>query len=339
MQNAPARGSEVVEDDCEASAPPAAPAGPVDDRAPQESDATTDITPSGIEVLYQSKPKRLYRLRGPFTTRDGEGYTEQHAAKEMEWREVPSVTTVLDVLAKGGLTIWGMRVGIKGVLGLFEEGHLSSAFDWDTDTERLALSAGEYADAVSVEALMKEHLLTTDKVKDSAADRGNVVHAALESWANSGKLPNPEGFGEVEKGYVQGIVEFIKDADPTPVRTEVMVGSVEHGYAGRYDIELQFKETRKVRLTPKQKWQEIEPGIYLADCKSSKGVYPSTHFRQLAAYEAARIECGYPPTDAQYVLNVNGEGSYAFVRSTAVLNDFLAVLSVYKSDQSMKAAA
>lgn len=282
----------------------------------EPSQVTTDVTPSGIIVEYESKPKRLYRVNGI---------------------EVPSVTTVLDVLNKGGLTVWGMRVGIQGVLSLFERGYLTTELDWQTERERVAVSAGHLASVELVEGLMKIEGLTTNDVKDSAADRGTNVHDALEEWAKTGRKPIAGEFPESEMGYVQGLVEFLQDADPEPVRTEVMVGSVEHGFAGRYDLELRFNEPKKVRRTPKRAWHDIPAGTYLVDFKSSKGVYPSTHFRQLAAYEAARVECGYEPTDAQYVLNANGEGSYAFVKSTAKLADFLAVLSVYNSDRQMGA--
>jgi hypothetical protein len=214
-------------------------------------------------------------------------------------------------------------------------------FDWQKDHEVVAVPQGEDAvpaDVPSVEELMKEHKLTTNDVKDSAADRGTNVHDALEQWAKTGHLPSPGDFPESEVGYVSGLVAFLEDARPEPVRTEVMVGSVEHGFAGRYDLELRLNETRTLRRTQKRAYHDICPGTYLVDFKSSKGVYPSTHFRQLAAYEAARVECGYEPTDAQYVLNANGEGSYAFVKSTATLADFLAVLSVYNSDKTMKKA-
>ena len=287
-----------------------------------------DVTPSGIVVEYESQPKRLYRVG-----------TDNGFGQEIHMAEVPSVTTVLDVLNKGGLTVWGMRVGIQGVLSLFDAQALTTMFDWQKDHEVVAVPQGEDAvpaDVPSVEELMKEHKLTTNDVKNSAADRGTNVHDALEQWAKTGHLPSTGDFPESEVGYVSGLVAFLEDARPEPVRTEVMVGSVEHGFAGRYDLELRLNETRTLRRTPKRAYHDIGPGTYLVDFKSSKSVYPSTHFRQLAAYEAARVECGYEPTDAQYVLNANGEGSYAFVKSTATLSDFLAVLSVYNSDKTMK---
>lgn len=282
-------------------------------KPPSESAVTRDVTPSGIEIAYRSDP-RTYWVNG---------------------KEAVSVTTVLDVLNKGGLTIWGMRVGIQGVLTLFERGHLTTEVDWETEKECVAVSAGHPASTELVEGLMKIEGLRTNDVKESASDRGQNVHNALEDWAKTGKLPRAHEFPPEEQGYVEGIVKFLEDADPTPVRTEVMVGSVVYGFAGRYDLEIELTETRKVRLTPKQKWQEVPPGYYLIDCKSAKDVYPDTNFRQLGGYEGARLECGYPPTDAQYVLNVNGEGSYQFRKSTAKYGDFLDVLAVFRGNKNL----
>lgn len=68
-----------------------------------ESNGTTELTPSGLEVYFQSKPKRMYRVNGV---------------------EVPSVTTVLGVLDKPALPFWGNKVGVDGVLELIRRGKL-----------------------------------------------------------------------------------------------------------------------------------------------------------------------------------------------------------------------
>jgi len=302
----PEPGSQVVPDGAEGH-----------NLAPSESAVVTrDATPNGTEIAYCADP-RGYWINGV---------------------SVPSVTTVLDVLNKGGLTIWGMRVGIQGVLTLFEQSALTTYIDWEDENELIGIAEGEDvwpADVPSVELLMKEHKLRTNDVKNDASDRGQNVHNALEDWAKTGKIPRAHEFPPEEQGYVEGIVKFLEDADPVPIRTEVMVGSATHGFAGRYDLEIELAETKRIRLTPKQKWQDVPAGYYLIDCKSAKDVYPDTNFRQLGGYEGARLECGYPPTDAQYVLNVNGEGSYQFRKSTAKFADFLDVLAVYRGNKNL----
>ncbi len=76
------------------------------------------VTPSGLKIYYQAAPKRLYRIRKPVGL--SEGMWEYG-----EWTEVPSVSTVLEVLEKGGLSWWGQGVGVAGVQKLLEIGELT----------------------------------------------------------------------------------------------------------------------------------------------------------------------------------------------------------------------
>lgn len=277
----------------------------------------TDATPSGLKVSYRPeqevngvKLKRQYWVNAA---------------------EVPSVTEVLDVLAKGGLTIWGMRVGIKGVLELFNRGIISPDFDWDLNHDRLSVTAEQ------VEELMKQERLTTTYVVDQAADRGLVVHKALEDWVDTGQHPLTHVLSAEEQGYCEGLYRFIEDAKPAVVHSEVMVGSEQYGFAGRFDLAIRIDEPREVNLTPKRKKHVIPPGVYLTDLKTSKSVY-DTNFLQLAAYEGAARESGYPATDGQAVLRVTPDGSYQFVFSKARYEHFLAVKGAYDALAELKAA-
>ncbi len=70
--------------------------------------------------------------------------------------------------------------------------------------------------------------------------------------------------------------------------------------------------------------QGIDAALLLVDLKTSKRVYPKSHFPQLAGYELASVEMGFPPTDAQFVLNTHPDGTYDFKRSWATPDDFIA---------------
>ena len=78
----------------------------------------TALTPSGIEILYSPKPKRLYEVR-KHGVETPDGYETVSP-----WKEVPSVTLVLDVLPAPGLPWWGMEMGVSGMLELAERGLL-----------------------------------------------------------------------------------------------------------------------------------------------------------------------------------------------------------------------
>jgi len=305
-----------------------------DDPPPSESATsfTTDITPSGIEVFYQSEPKRLYKVRRAHKATENVFGFQSH-----QWEyvpEVPSVTTVLGILNKPQLVWWGMQRGVEGVIDLFAKGVLATAFDWDIDQERIVVGNDFATEAMIVDAL-KEHKLTVNHRLEKASERGVNVHDALEAWAATGAMPRPSEFPESERPYVEGLLKFLTDVDPTPIRQEVMVGSVEHGFAGRFDLVMGVTGVREYtsRCYPKRadKRETLHlsttPTI-LADLKTSRGTY-ATHHLQLAAYELAAVEGGYPATDAQAVIHVTDTGKYELVFSKATPDQFLAIRRAY----------
>jgi hypothetical protein len=295
-----------------------------------ESTGVVEVTPSGIPVYYQSKPKRLYRI-GLFPAndlldeRDGfllESAQGNHDDSAQHWREVPSVTTVLDVLNKPALPWWGMKVGVEGTLSAYKS--------WGLD--------GATVDGI-IEWLTAQKL-TVNHVRDKAGARGQAVHDAFEAWARAGFKPDPSIYPDEERGYVEGLLAFLDDVPSIePIAVEVLVASAQYGYAGRYDIRFRTSAEHDVvvhRTKRKITTRKLAPGTYLGDLKSSKDIYPS-HARQLEAYERASVESGYEPTDGRGILHVSADGTYEFVRSWATLHDFLCVLYVWHSDEAMKA--
>jgi hypothetical protein len=295
------------------------------------------VTPSGLEILYQWEPKRLYKVREPAP------YGQSGVPDFTDWLEVPSVTTVLGVLDKPALPWWGMRVGIEGVLAMHNMGLLASVSTLSEHQKVLAYEGGmgtwHAAGIEKVEELLTKHKLTVNHVRDKAGDRGTAVHDALEVWAKTGELPDPSIYPPQQHGYVLGLIAFLTDTMLEPEAAEVIVGSAEYGFAGRYDLRARVPEESQVvfHRTPVKgaQYATIKPGLGLIDLKTSKGIYPS-HARQLEAYEQASVECGYEPTDFRGILHVGPEGTYEFVRSWATFEDFRVVLDVWKSDEAMK---
>lgn len=304
-----------------------------------ESVGMVEVTPSGIPVYYQSRPKRLYRIRtnrrwGSSVVNDedrewllGSAQREAGGWAEEGWREIPSVTTVLGVLDKSGpLVWWAQRVACEGVIELEKQGKLRGDL------------GGFPAEGQTIVDKLVEHRLSTNHVRDSAGDRGQAVHDALEAWARYGHMPDPSIYPEEQEGYVRGLVAFLKDVPSAePVGAEVLVASSEYGYAGRYDLRMRTSKAHDVvvrRTATKIRRRELPAGMYLADLKTSKAIYGS-HARQLEAYEQASVESGYEPTDGRGVLLVTPDGGYEFKRSWATFEDFRVVLDVWNSDQEM----
>lgn len=279
---------------------------------PPPEEFVTETAPSGIHILYQWAPKRLYRI-------------SNHP--DVPGIDVPSVTTVLGVLDKSGpLVWWAMKVGIDGVLALLDKTVVRPEEIVGTSVEELV-------------QLLTEHKLTVNHVKDAAADRGVNVHSVLESWAEDGSRPfNLEAWPEHERGYVEGLDRFFgaishKYAGDSTLRAEVMVGSLEHLYAGRYDLRLTLTEPVELVTKSYPKKQDrvetVPAGSYLLDLKTSKRVY-DTHFLQLEAYEKASVECGYDPTDYRGVVHVTEDGRYELVLNTEwTFDDFAVIRKAY----------
>lgn len=309
-----------------------APVAPV---TPEEPQFVTSVTPSGIEVLYQWAPKRLYKVR----------HTEPQMGagkpKDYDWSEVPSVTTVLGVLDKPALPWWGMKIGVQGVLELVERGVIPYALYEDgikrlSVLDRLVLVP---ADVDNVVPLLTQNQLTVNHVRDQAGDRGTNVHDAFENWAKDGTVPQPTIYPEHERGYVEALLAFLRDTGLEAEEAEIMVGSIAHGFAGRYDLRGNLPKSVElvVHRTPKRgpQLETFEAGRYLWDLKTSKDFYES-HFMQLEAYELASVECGYDATDARAVVVVAADGTYKVERSKATSDDFLAVKSAHDALEDLK---
>jgi hypothetical protein len=234
-----------------------------------------------------------------------------------------SVTTILGKAVPKNLAWHGQTRGVIGVKGLLRR-------QYDID--------GMSADEIT-EALKRERLTVNDH-RDQAAAGGTVVHKALEDYANLGVIPSAADVPESKRGSIRGLAKFILEYSPEFVATEVRTLSTTHAYAGTFDLLCKIK----ARLDTKPVWAAKGRGATktdegtlvlvpdpentltaLIDLKTSKYVYPSSHFPQLEAYEGARIEAGEEPTDVRAVLWVNAEGDMELVPSVSSFADFLAL--------------
>ncbi len=120
---------------------------------------------------------------------------------------------------------------------------------------------------------------------EAKADRGTVVHAALESYLAGQKVDKdtieaqlteasvPKGLWRSAAAMINGLMEFLYDEEPEVLWSESTVYSRTHGYAGTADL------VAKMRVG-----SSTVPVIL--DVKTSKRVYDETAL-QLAAYARA----------------------------------------------------
>ena len=255
----------------------------------------------------------------------------EHKGQPCEGVIFKSVTTILGKAVPKNLAWYGQTRGVAGVKGLLripkydvkamKPGEIARACE-DEGISTVRGAPHSYPakltrilkydistmtpDAIT-DALKHEHLTVNDH-RDQAAARGTGIHKALEDYAAQGIVPAASTFPERDRGYVRGLAKFITTYKPEFDATEVRVLSVEHAYAGTFDL-----------------LARIEGRSYLIDLKTSRWIYPASHFPQLEAYEGARVEAGDDATDVRAVLWVNAEGDMALVESTASFDDFLAL--------------
>lgn len=231
-----------------------------------------------------------------------------HAYK-VEGEDVLGVSTVAKV---GGVedtwgiaSAWGFRIGYEGAFDLLQGLH-----DWP------------FLEKDGLRAALKDAGLTPWATRDRAADRGTWVHDVFESLAEDGTVPDVTKFPEEVRGHVISLMKWFLHYRPKFVATEVQVASREHRFAGRYDIRALVDASRILPLihplrtdVQAERIRELaaagKPALGLLDLKTSKGVYPTTHFPQLEGYEGASVEMGFPATDFRAVVNTNVDGSFA----------------------------
>jgi hypothetical protein len=157
-------------------------------------------------------------------------------------------------------------------------------------------------------------------VRDEASTRGTSVHNAAEVLANTGTPPSLSDFPETDRGYVQALASWWLDARPDVIATEVIVASLEHRFAGRFDLLCTINGRR-----------------CLCDFKTSKKIYPREMFAQLEAYEGASVECGYPPTDDRLIVRLGEDGTHEVAESCASYGDFLAIKAAFDACKRIEA--
>lgn len=250
-------------------------------------------------------------------------YADATHTYTLDGEELYSVSTVAKIGGAeetwGIASAWGFRIGYEGAWDIIHDLHTLAESD--------ALRSKD-----DLRAALKARGLTPWSVRDKAADRGSWVHDILERLGQEGEVVTAgflDGFSEEYRGHVRAVLAWFLDYRPTFIATEVQVTSVEHGFSGRYDIRCRI---------PGGNLDDPRPTVLcLVDLKTSKDVYPTTHFPQLAGYELASVEMGFPATDAQLVLQTRPDGTYQFVQSWSEGEDFLAYLGALKAIRRVEA--
>lgn len=247
---------------------------------------------------------------------------------------VISVTQVLKILPNDALPWWGMRVGMAAVVELLNQERIGwpqllahrhaevlSGVPVHPDSPTVAGKDGKLK--TLLEDLVVKAGLSINSIRDDAAAKGTAMHDALELMLQ-GEFPDIADYALEERPRLQALSKWWLEHDDMEIlAVEQIVGSRAHMFAGRFDLLCRDHDTDQV---------------VLRDLKRTKGIYPDTHFRQLAGYVLAweEMQSYLPPErrvhiDRAEIINLPPSGEPAVGVSYAIAEDFLAVLRMSRA--------
>ena len=199
-----------------------------------------------------------------------EKYRHYHASGDP--RPLPSVTTILDCIAKPALVGWSFREARKATLGVARELYNEYAAS--------GADAASFAAAVDAKAPKSQYNLPK-----TAADIGTLVHKRIESEMRAElgldyedvEIPEFEVVSGRRREHpawssYQAYLAWRRAHDVRPVELEKRVYSLQLGYAGTTDLEAY-----------------VDDVLTIADFKTSAAVYDEYKL-QIAAYRRAYQE-------------------------------------------------
>ena len=229
----------------------------------------------------------------------------------IEGHRLPSVTTILDVIAKPALGPWYAKEERR----YFETAMLEVL-------SRPGARDPEFVLAAVAEAVTG--VKAADREKQKAAAIGTAVHAGIE-WELRRHLGEDAGVAprlpEAAAWAVESWKDWARSVTLEPVAIERTVYCLECGYAGTLDLYARVKGIPTV-----------------LDWKSGKAIYPEA-FLQNLAYRHAATRAGLPSTQGLIVRLPKHLDDPAWevmpVPAVLTLDDFLAALRLWRWQRSM----
>jgi hypothetical protein len=227
-------------------------------------------------------------------------------------RPLPSVTTILDVIAKPALAPWYAKQERR----YFEAAMLEVLSKPGARDPEYVLAA--VADAVG-------GVKAADREKQRAATIGTAIHAGIE-WqlrTRLGEDAGPEpGLPNAAVWAVESWKDWAKSIALEPLAIERTVYCEACGYAGTLDL-----------------YARVEGALTILDWKSGRAIYPEA-FLQNVAYRHAAARQGLPSAQGLIVRVPKFVEDPAWevmaVPETLVLDDFLAAARLWRWQRQME---
>lgn len=210
----------------------------------------------------------------------------------IDGKRATGVTTIIGVLAKPALIGWAAKMAVE-----YLKEHTSDFIDKDG-----AFIKTDYDDVL--EAAKSAHT----KKKEAAGEHGTDAHALVEKWINNcieqtlngvKGAPLAFGFSHETNKYYEPIAPFINWAVENVdhfLFSERQMFNKEMFIAGTADFAYVGKDGKK----------------YMADFKTSGGVWGIDYFLQVAAYKMLAESEGDAPYDGCVIVRLGKKGAEDF---------------------------
>ena len=217
----------------------------------------------------------------------------------------PSVTTVLRILDKPALVPWAWSLAVEG-----------------------AAEINSRKGVIPVTpAYMRQALVDNEwgwwQKRDAGGLRGSQLHKAIEDLIEHGKIPSFSEYAEENQGYLRALARWWVECKPTIIATELKVGSLEHGFAGRLDL-IEDDGGEHLILDIKSGGQLKEP----IDDSLARFPYEEHHL-QSQGYQIGYEETYEEPIHGGKIINLADNGDYRVTPALGGRDQFLAVLNAY----------
>jgi hypothetical protein len=192
-----------------------------------------------------------------------------------EGREYPSVTSILNVLAKPFLTPWQLKM---------MEGEIKSQL----------ICSIEGTCELNIEKIIKNAKKAADNYRDEKGAIGTKIHHIIEKRFNNQDISEERKADHKISAIMFQIEKWIKENELSPLLVEAYLVSKKHGYAGACD------------LVAKQNTKRHGEQIILVDFKTGSTLTEESQW-QLAAYAACYNETYGKIPDISFLLHIDVE--------------------------------
>ena len=243
--------------------------------------------------------KTITKLYGGEVILDFESFKHQY---KYNGKLIPSVTTVLGIIAKPALVNWAAGIC--------------------ADTIGEAWEPGRSYDEVEIQAIIEAGRKSHWQKKVDAGFTGTFVHKLVEQYIKGEQVAMP--VNENLKRSFETFLTWVKEHEVKFLLSEQQIYSREHNYTGTLDFVC-----------------KIDGKMYVGDLKTSKAIYKTEYGSQIAAYKLARQE-EFPEEKyaGGLLIRIGKEDGdfefWQFEDDTLYRDTFLAALKLYEKTEELK---